>query len=202
MTFQGKTTADLPQPTAKALASRRNGARSRGPKTAAGKARSARNALAHGLRSRQLVLLDDEDPAEFRAFARALQAELAPRGRFQADLVGRIVIAAWRARRADKLEAGVLATYFDAASDFSGRRGLESLGTELIRDNHGPRAFQTVVRYRGSVLAELFRALAALRMLQAGTGAAGEASLRTLRSPSIAPPHDQTNPRKPGDGGG
>jgi hypothetical protein len=36
MTFEGKTTADLPQPTAKALASRKNGARSRGPRSAAG----------------------------------------------------------------------------------------------------------------------------------------------------------------------
>ncbi len=108
--------ADLPQPTAKTLAGRQNGARSRGPRTVAGKARSARNALTHGLRARRLVLLDDEDAAEFRAFATALQAELAPEGRLQADLVGRIVMAAWRARRADKLEAGPLGTYLAGAS--------------------------------------------------------------------------------------
>ncbi len=121
--------ADLPKPTAKtrrseptlvvgsesqARASRQNGARSRGPRSAAGKARSARNAVTHGLRSRRLVLLDDENAAEFRAFAAALQAELAPEGRLQADLVGRIVMAAWRARRADKLEAGLLGAYLTA----------------------------------------------------------------------------------------
>ncbi len=66
--------ADLPRPTARALASRRNGARSQGPRTTAGKARSARNALTHGLRSRRQVLLHDEDAAELRAFAAALQA--------------------------------------------------------------------------------------------------------------------------------
>ncbi len=68
---------------ARALASRRNGARSRGPGTAAGKARTARNALKHGLRARRLArrsgatsggrpwepaALDDENASEFRAF--------------------------------------------------------------------------------------------------------------------------------------
>ena len=191
--------ADLPQPTAKTLASRRNGARSRGPKTAAGKARSARNAVAHGLRARRLVLLDDEDAAEFRAFATALQAELAPEGRLQADLVGRIVMAAWRARRADKLEAGLLGTYLaDAGPAESDPRA--TLGIGLIRDNYGPRAFATLVRYRGSVLAEWFRSLAALERLQTRTtGAAGAALPHPVRIPSITSADDQTNPRKPAD---
>ena len=43
----------------------------------------------------------------------------------------------------------------------------DALGTGLIRDGNGPRALETLVRYRGSVLAELFRALAALKLLQA-----------------------------------
>ena len=128
--------ADLPQPTARALASRQNGARSQGPRTAAGKARSARNALTHGLRSRRQVLLDDEDAAEFRAFAAALQAELMPEGRLQADLAGRIVMAAWRARRADKLEAGLLGSYLEAAPTDSDPRA--KLGAGLVQDNYGP----------------------------------------------------------------
>jgi hypothetical protein len=164
---------------ARTRASRRNGARSHGPSSAAGKARSARNALKHGLRARKLVLLEDEDPAEFRRFARALEAELAPAGRLQADLVGRIASAAWRARRVDKLEAGVLGGYLeDAGRADPDPRAALALG--LIRDNHGPRALATLVRYRGSVLAELFRSLAALKMLQAeapGRRAAGRTRL-------------------------
>ena len=44
-------------PGARAEASLRNGAKSRGPRTATGKLASARNALKHGLRARKLVLL-------------------------------------------------------------------------------------------------------------------------------------------------
>lgn len=79
---------------ARAAASRRNGAKSRGPKTAAGRARVARNAIKHGLCARRLVLLVDEDAAAFGAFEAALHEELAPEGALQADLVARIVVAA------------------------------------------------------------------------------------------------------------
>ena len=66
---------------ARALASRRNGARSRGPRTAAGKARSSKNALKHGLCARQLVVLPQEDAAAFEALEAALLAEPGAAGR-------------------------------------------------------------------------------------------------------------------------
>jgi hypothetical protein len=153
--------------TARALASRRNGARSRGPKTPAGRLRAARNALKHGLFARKLVLLIDEDSAAFGAFEAAVHAELAPVGALQANLVARIVVAAWRARRADRLEAAALGNQLRWAAS-SAERGLqEALGQELIRDGNGPRTMETLLRYRGSVFAELFRSLEALKGLQA-----------------------------------
>jgi hypothetical protein len=57
--------AAVPVSNARAEASRRNGARSRGPKTPEGKARSAQNALKHGLRAQKYVVLPEEDGAEF-----------------------------------------------------------------------------------------------------------------------------------------
>ncbi|MGH6921874.1 MAG: hypothetical protein ACREJ0_29755, partial [Geminicoccaceae bacterium] len=42
-----------------------------------------------------------------------------------------------------------------------------ALSYGLVRDCYGPRALETLVRYRGSVFAELFRALAALETRQA-----------------------------------
>ena len=151
--------------TARAEASRRNGARSRGPVSAAGKARSAQNATKHGLRARS-VLLGDESGVEFAGFAAALRGELAPAGALQTELAARVVAAAWRARRADRLEAALLERHLDAGAGPSGDRQA-ALGAGLVRDGHGPRVLETLVRYRGSVLAELFRALAALKVLKA-----------------------------------
>jgi hypothetical protein len=156
-------------PGARALASRRNGAKSRGPASAAGRARSARNALKHGLRATKLVLLEDEDEDEdeFHAFAAALQAELGPRGVLQEDLVARPTLAAWRARRADRIEAELFAYYLDAGGGGDERCRSPGFGIVLVRDGNGPRALDTLLRYRDSAHAELFRALGALKALQA-----------------------------------
>ena len=60
---------------ARAEASRHNGAKSRGPKTAEGKARSSQNAIKHGLRARRWVLLGGESEAEFKRLEAALIGE-------------------------------------------------------------------------------------------------------------------------------
>ena len=170
-------------PGARAEASRRNGAKSRGPKTPEGKVRSAQNALKHGLRAQKYVVLPDEDAAAFQALEAALMEELAPDGALQTVLARRVVAASWRLERAERLEAELFAheTYemFDKAAD---------LGLALIRDCNGAGAFDTLLRYRGGTLAELWRALRTLKALQAervaqaGIPAARAATNRT-RSP-------------------
>jgi hypothetical protein len=150
--------AAVPVSNARAAASRRNGAKSRGPKTAEGKARSSRNALKHGLRAQKHVLLPQEDAAEFAALEKALIAELAPVGVLQIVLAQRIVVAAWRLARADRLEAEVL--------EEMGYDGVNS-GLALIRDGNGTRSIETVMRYRGAAMAEFMRALRTLQALQA-----------------------------------
>ena len=65
-------------------------------KTEEGKARSAQNALKHGMRAQKHLVLPDEDSAEFAGLEAALVAELAPVGALQAVLARRIAVAAWR----------------------------------------------------------------------------------------------------------
>ncbi len=97
-------------------ANRRNAQLSTGPKTPQGKARCIRNPLKHGLRSREAVL-DTERREEFESFAEALRAELTPRTQWQALLVERVVLQAWRLRRAARLEAAVLSHAMDPAKE-------------------------------------------------------------------------------------
>jgi hypothetical protein len=164
MSTMAATMATLLSP-ARAAASRRNGAKSRGPKTAEGKARSAQNALKHGLRAQCFVVLGDEDLAAFDALEAALTAELAPQGALQAVLVRRIVAATWRLERAERMEAELFA---------QNTSGTTSFGLAMIRDCNGARAFDTLLRYRGGTLAELWRALRTLKALQAEQAARGE----------------------------
>jgi hypothetical protein len=143
---------------ARAEASRRSGARSCGPKTPEGKARSAQNALKHGLRAEKFVVVGDEDPQAFAALEAALIEELAPVGALQGLLAARIARAAWRLERAERMEGELFALEGGAE---------KNLGLALVRDGNGSRAFDTLLRYRGTALAELWRALRLLKALQA-----------------------------------
>jgi hypothetical protein len=147
-----------PGSSARALASRINGAKSRGPRTAAGKARSARNALRHGLCARKIAVVPEEDAAAFAALEKALLAELAPVGALQAVLAERAVSAAWRLMRADRIEAEVFAEC---------RLAGGGLGLALIRDGNATRSFETLMRYRSAALSEFMRCLRTLQALQA-----------------------------------
>ncbi len=163
---------------ARAAASRQNGARSRGPKTEQGKARSAQNALKHGMRAETHLVLPEEDPDEFAALEAALLAELAPVGALQAVLARRVAVAAWRLARADRIETEL----------FEERRIADGgLGLALIRDGNGTRSFETLLRYRGAAMAEFWRALKTLKALQAEQAALAGQEVVPAVVPSIGP---------------
>jgi hypothetical protein len=177
---------------ARAEASRKNGARSRGPRTAEGKARSAQNALKHGLRAEKFVVVGGEDPREFAAFEAALVADLAPEGALQTLLAGRIARAAWRLQRADQIEAELFARQMKGLFDDG------DLGHALIRDGNGARAFDTLLRYRGAAQAELFRTLRTLRALKIEAGQEATPSRPTRPQPeATTDPAPDPLPNKP-----
>jgi hypothetical protein len=185
---------------ARAEASRQNGAKSRGPRTAEGKARAARNAVKHGMRAQMHVVLPDENAVEFAALQTALFAELAPEGALQLVLARRVTIAAWRLARADRMEVEL----------FEQRRWDNgNVGVALIRDGNGTRSFETLLRYRNAATAEFMRALKTLKALQAEAAAteldvaapapvqAGRSAARPAAAQTLAPnePERLSQPR-------
>lgn len=96
-----------PRSPAQIAAARLNGARSRGPRTPEGKARSSKNALAHGLAATVHLLTPGEDPAELERL-REIFLKAYPTDRpSRALLLERLVAAAWKLRRAERLEAAL-----------------------------------------------------------------------------------------------
>ena len=87
-------------------ANRANGARSTGPRTLEGKEVVARNAIRHGLTSRN-VLLPGDDPTEYRAFADDMTICGTPQGQLEQELVQQMIDAMWVRRRVPQIEAGV-----------------------------------------------------------------------------------------------
>ena len=82
----------------KSESARINGAKSRGPKTAAGRRRSSQNALKHGLTAQTLVL-PTEDPEEFHQLLSSYLDQFQPDGPAESDLVHEMVAAKWRLQR-------------------------------------------------------------------------------------------------------
>ena len=94
-----QTTVDSPR----AIAARTNGAKSKGPKTEEGKARSSRNALKHGLTAINYVGLPGEE-AQVEAFTESIFEELKPDGVLQCAIVKRIANCLWQLLKAPAVE--------------------------------------------------------------------------------------------------
>lgn len=87
----------------KLRANRRNARRSTGPRTFAGKKRSSRNAVTHGLFCEDLVL-PGESQELFRAIRQGLIASLKPQNLVELLIVDRLVAATWKLRRLQAAE--------------------------------------------------------------------------------------------------
>lgn len=130
-----------PRSAAQADASRRNGARSRGPVTDAGRQRSALAAYRHGLRTqRGFVRVGDE--ILFTEEWGELVGSMAPR---------------------DELEGRMLALVAEAAVRLAEVRRQEGLA---LQGAEGAASLETALRYRARVTGELFRAVDRFNALQ------------------------------------
>jgi hypothetical protein len=147
-------------------ANRRNALLSTGPKSPKGKARVGRNALKHGVLSRETLLLD-EDAAAFQKLAEALWSYWQPVGAQEEVLVEQVVQTVWRLRRLGRAEAGVFARECYSAP---GERTAEAvtllLGHAFTRGSQNSFAFPTLSRYEAGIERSYYRAVHELQRLQ------------------------------------
>jgi hypothetical protein len=88
-------------------ANRRNAVRSTGPSTEAGKRRSKRNAVRHGLCAETVIEIL-EDVEDYRAFEAAVIADYDAQTAVERELVLRLASLLWRLRRATAIETDLL----------------------------------------------------------------------------------------------
>ena len=145
---------------AQSLASRANGARSAGPASDTGKARSAMNAVRHGLCGRTFFLLADEDPAEFARHEAEWLAVWQPRDLHEHEAALAAIRAMWREIRGDRLEAQAMGELFAA-----GR--IADAAERATAQDRALKAVNTLLRYKARLERELRQARDALTALRA-----------------------------------
>jgi hypothetical protein len=179
-------------------ANRLNAARSTGPRTVAGRARSAQNARTHGLTA-QSVVVDGEEAREFARFRQAQYAHWQPVGGFEVALVEEIATYTWRLRRLPRIEADILcqpAPRPELATVLKRLAGLDApeedptppepdtLGVAFSRqDAQGELLTGKLPRYEARLSRRRLSAIALLVKSQARRQAA-DASARSTQSPA------------------
>ena len=87
-------------------ANRRNAEDSTGPRSKAGKRRSSRNAIRHGLTA-ETVIEPLEDAEDYSAFEEAIAASFDPETAVERELILRLASLLWRLRRATSIETAL-----------------------------------------------------------------------------------------------
>jgi len=142
---------------AQLASNRRNAQAATGPVTTAGKEKSSRNSLKHGLTSKQIVLAH-EDPAKFEQLHADLAAEHCPAGPTQEMLVFELAVSWLRLCRARRVEAEYMGVSLARGSSD------QSLAREIA--GPGPSAIERIQRYVTSAERAWCRALSQLQQTQ------------------------------------
>ncbi len=166
-----------------AAANRRNAARSTGPRTKPGKARSSRNALKHGLSAEQVVMFD-EDPAAFEALRSDLFEHYQPTDPVAEHLVEQVAASIWRLRRVPEIEAGIFEyRYYHRQQDRIRMSQLVVMTTDEERQardrqaeprpflgdvfGRAERSLNSLIRIAGAIEGSMYRAIRELERIKA-----------------------------------
>jgi hypothetical protein len=182
----------------KSAASRANGAKSNGPKSAETKEISSRNSLQHGFTAKKTVVLAVESPERFQEMLDHYAETYQPGSPIEEDLVAEMVAAKWRMQRLRMIETALMDDEMKRqlsaaeAPDDPGARiasGFKSLVDES-------RAISLASRYEARLYRIHEQSHRTLRELQQ-TRRERTAALLTPEPESPAPIQDATPSRTP-----
>src|SRR5271156_4532560 len=178
----------------KIQSARTNGAKSHGPKTKQGLAKSSRNALTHGLYSPTIVL-QGEPREKYQELLDAYIRQFQPEGPDELDLVEEMAAAKWRQRRlwaieTDLLEDEMMVQKKKLDSDGETYDEITPLSF-AYRDLAASSALPFLTRHESRLERAYFRALKTLLELQRLRKAAPTSDQKNLQE------RTQSQPRNP-----
>ena len=185
----------------RAAINRANAQKSTGPRTAAGKQRSALNALRHGLTGHTIVL-PFEDQSAYQRHSQSFLDEYRPKGATETQLVQSLLDSAWQLNRSAAVETNLFSlgiTEMENHIRTSHPEAEAALAMALAYREHN-RAFANLGIYRQRLAREFERTLALLRQLQAERRQTEKCELR--QAAKLLKMHqDQNLPYQPADDG-
>jgi hypothetical protein len=151
---------------AQILANQANAQNSTGPKTEEGKAASRLNALKHGMTS-SMVVLPNEDPAEWESFRSTMLGSLRPHGEQEQILAVSIAEHKWRIRRLSRIETALLEQRMKAVAqnDPNLKDGYAALA-HLFIDPQEQKRLSLLLRYMSFAERAHKKAMDELKALQ------------------------------------
>ena len=201
-------------------ANRINAQHSTGPRTEAGKQRSAQNALKHGLLAQQAVL-PGEDIHEYDGYIRSLEQKFQPADFLEFSLIRQIVDAEWRLRRLTRIETSIAfqavaqrrrsrARYYKPADDLSGYGpGLSPETVDALREtelfgdamSHEARTIDIYGRHGARLLRQFERAISQFTQLEKARAARLQPDNLHRRPPQSESAYTPPPPTDPLDSG-
>jgi hypothetical protein len=181
-------------------ANQMNAQKSTGPRTEAGKAAVAQNALKHGLRCERAVIVG-EDVGEFEFYRDEMLGELAPAGVAESMLAERVVSLSWRLRRAERVQNEAFDTLLakDATNPLARLTqslrpksdcGVEdsALGRVVVSDFGNARVLERLLMYERRIEHSLYKTMSELQRVRL---------MRELESQTQGPPRPEKGATQP-----
>ena len=133
------------------IANKKNAQKSTGPKSDSGKAVASKNALKHGITSRDVIINTPrlkENPVDYELLVESLISELDPQSLFQKCLVEKLANCLWRHRRVVIAETAQISdqinnissntTFFNISDDDDDDEFTDDTDTEEYDEDNDP----------------------------------------------------------------